>query len=102
MGSGRGWLAVDGGVVNITAAAWTAGFQWWRSGDITRKQNVSEYMLVYSLYAWLVLVSLLLNAKEVIGCLSFAVIVGVNESTERSEIAIGGRISFRCHRDDIA
>jgi len=40
------WLAVDGGVLNITAVAWTAGFQWWRSGDITRTQNVSEYMLV--------------------------------------------------------
>jgi len=30
MGSGRGWLAgywpSTGGVVNITAAAWTAGF----------------------------------------------------------------------------
>jgi len=26
-----------------------AGFQWWRSGDITRTQNVSEYI---SLYAW--------------------------------------------------
>ena len=37
------------GVLNITLAAWTAGFQWWRSGDITRTQNVSEY----SLYAWL-------------------------------------------------
>jgi len=38
--SARGWLAGDwpstGGVLNITAAAWTAGFQWWRSGDITR------------------------------------------------------------------
>jgi len=34
-----------GGVLNITAAAWTAGFHWWRSGDITRTQNVSEYML---------------------------------------------------------
>jgi len=22
------------------------GFHWWRSGDITRRQNVSEYMLV--------------------------------------------------------
>jgi len=22
---------VTGGVLNITAAAWTAGFQWWRS-----------------------------------------------------------------------
>ena len=39
----------DGGVLNITAAAWTAGFQWWRSGDITRTQNVSEYMLVFAL-----------------------------------------------------
>ena len=39
------------GVLNITAAAWTAGFQWWRSGDITRTQNVSEYMLVLA-YAW--------------------------------------------------
>ena len=48
MGSGRGWLAgdVDGGVFNITAAAWTAGFHWLRSGNITRTQNVSEYMLV--------------------------------------------------------
>jgi len=31
MGSGRGWLAGDwpstGGVFNITAAAWTAGFR---------------------------------------------------------------------------
>jgi len=48
--SGRGWLAGDwpstGGVLNITATAWTADFQWWRSGDITRTQNVSEYMLV--------------------------------------------------------
>jgi len=29
----RGWLAGDwplmGGVLNITAAAWTAGFHWW-------------------------------------------------------------------------
>ena len=49
MASGRGWLAVDGGVLNITAAAWTAGFQWWRSGNITRTQNVSEYMLVLAL-----------------------------------------------------
>jgi len=49
------WLAghndwpSTGGVLNITAAAWTAGFQWWRSGDITRTQNVSEYMLVLAL-----------------------------------------------------
>ena len=32
-----------------SAAAWTAGFQWWRSGDITRMQDVSEYMLVLAL-----------------------------------------------------
>ena len=51
--SGGGSLAGDGpstgGVLNITAVAWTAGFQWWRSGDITRTQNVSEYMLVLAL-----------------------------------------------------
>jgi len=38
-----------GGVLNITAAGWTAGFHWWRSGNITRTQNVSEYMLVLAL-----------------------------------------------------
>jgi len=30
------WLAVDGGVLNITAAAGTVGFHWWPSGNITR------------------------------------------------------------------
>jgi len=53
MGSGRGWLTGDWpstrGVLNITAAAWTAGFHWLRSGNITRTQNVSEYMLVLAL-----------------------------------------------------
>jgi len=52
MGSGRGWLAgeaVDGGVLNITAAVWSAGFRWWRSSNIMRTQNVSEYMLVLAL-----------------------------------------------------
>jgi len=39
-----------GRVLSITAASWTAGFQWWRSGDITRTHNVSEYMLVLALY----------------------------------------------------
>jgi len=38
-----------GGILNINAAAWTADFQWWRSGDITRTQNFSEYMLVLAL-----------------------------------------------------
>jgi len=44
-----GWLlAVDGGggVLNINAAAWTVGFHWWHSDNITQMQNVSEYMLV--------------------------------------------------------
>ena len=50
------WLAIDGGVLNITAAAWSAGFQWWRSGDTTRTQNVSEYMLVLALYLVVVVV----------------------------------------------
>jgi len=53
MGSGRGWLAgvwpAMGGVLNITAAAWTAGFHWWRSGNIARTQNVSKYMFVLAL-----------------------------------------------------
>ena len=44
-----GNITRDGGVHNITAAAWTAGFQWWRSGDITRTQNVCEYMIVLAL-----------------------------------------------------
>ena len=53
MGSGRGWPAGDWpstkGVLNITAAVWTAGFHWWHSGNIMRSQNVSEYMLVLTL-----------------------------------------------------
>ena len=43
-----GWPST-GGLLNITAAVWTVGFQWWRSGDTTRTQNVSEYMLVLAL-----------------------------------------------------
>jgi len=38
-----------GGVLNITAAAWTAGFLSWRSGNEKRMQNVSEYMFVLAL-----------------------------------------------------
>jgi len=53
MGSERDWLSGDwastGGLVNITAAVWTAGFHWWRSGNKKRTQNVSEYMLVLAL-----------------------------------------------------
>jgi len=64
--TGRQWV---GGVLNITAAAWTAGFHWWHSGDITRMQNVSEYMLVLALclvdiirgHAYLMLFFLLLS-----------------------------------------
>ena len=49
------WLAIasdwpsTGGVLNITAAVWTVGFHWWRSGDKKQTQNVSEYMLVLTL-----------------------------------------------------
>jgi len=39
----------EGGVLNVTVAAWTAGFHWWRSGNTTWTQNVSEYMLVLAL-----------------------------------------------------
>jgi len=38
-----------GGVLNITAAVWTAGFHWWRSDNKKRTQNVSESMLVLAL-----------------------------------------------------
>ena len=52
-GSGRGRPAGDGpptgGVLNITAAVWTAGFHLWRSGYKKRTQNVSEYMFVLAL-----------------------------------------------------
>jgi len=52
-GSGRSWPAGDqlptGAVLNITAAVWNAGFQWWHSGNKKRTQNVSEYMLVLAL-----------------------------------------------------
>jgi len=40
---------VFGGVLNIIAAVWTAGFHWWRSDNKKRTQNVSEYMLVLAL-----------------------------------------------------
>jgi len=51
MGSGCGWLAGPsmGSVLNVTAATWTAGFHWWRSGNKKRTQNDSEYMLVLAL-----------------------------------------------------
>jgi len=48
---------MTGGVLNITAAAWTAGFEWWRSGDITRMQNVSEYMLILALYLVIIIIN---------------------------------------------
>jgi len=63
-------LAVDGGVLNITAAACTASFHWWRSGNVTRTQNVSEYMLVlalclvvYSIYFFVFLLIMLSSNK---------------------------------------
>jgi len=38
-----------GGVLDIAAVVWTAGFHWWRSGNKKRTQNVSEYTLVLAL-----------------------------------------------------
>jgi len=68
MGSGRGWLAGDWpsteGVLNITADAWTAGFHGWRSGNIMRMQNVSEYMLVLALCLFRIAVSLTFYACD--------------------------------------
>jgi len=40
---------VPGGVLNITAAFWTAGFHWWRFGKKKQTQNVSEYKVVLTL-----------------------------------------------------
>jgi len=46
-----GWSVTrrGGGILNITAVARTAGFHWWRSGNIMRMQNVSEYMTALAL-----------------------------------------------------
>ena len=80
---GRGWLAGDwpstAGVLNITAAAGTAGFQWWRSGDITRTQNVSEYMLVLAL------------------CMVFTVIVTSLEQSRHWFLFCGLLFLKQCH-----
>ena len=38
-----------GGVLNITAAACTDVFHCWRSGNITRTKNVSEYMPIVNI-----------------------------------------------------
>jgi len=85
MGSGRGWLADDwpstGGVLNITAAACTAGLLWWRSGSITRTQNVSEYMLVLALC--LVLVALNKTRKRnIANLLKSPIIITMNWNSD--------------------
>jgi len=77
MGSGRGWLAGDwlstGGVLNITAAVWTAGFHWWRSSNKKWTQNVSEYMLVLALC--LVLIVIIIIVTVIIVILTVTIIV---------------------------
>ena len=72
-GSGRGRPAGDrqptGGVLNITAAVWNAGFHWWRSGNKKRTQNVSAYMLVLALclvFCFVIRLSVLLCLLAVI------------------------------------
>ena len=57
-----------GGVLNITAAVWTVGFHWWRSGNKKRTQNVSEYMLV--LAVCLVMNMVLIIATSIRKCLA--------------------------------
>ena len=47
-GSGRGQPAADMGVLNITAAVWTAGFHWWRSGNKKRTQIVALALCLVS------------------------------------------------------
>jgi len=53
MGSGRGWLAGDwpstGAFSTLLRRPGLRASHWWRSGNITRTQNVSEYMLVLAL-----------------------------------------------------
>jgi len=50
---------LTGGVLNITAAAWTAGFHWWHSGNKTRTQNVTEYMFVLTLCLVIIIVTVI-------------------------------------------
>jgi len=84
--SACGWLAGDwpsaGGILNITAAAWTAGFQWWRSGDIMRTQNVSEYMLILS--TCLVIIDLMKGSMHVC-CVAALLLVHTFLHTGRAE-----------------
>jgi len=76
--SGRSWHPGDwpltGGVLSITAAAWTAGLQWWSSGDITLAQNVSEYMLVLALHLVNVLFSLSGSKEFELLCKNYSVV----------------------------
>jgi len=60
MGSGRGWLAGDwpstGGVLNITAAAWTAVSSNGVLATDSERKMLARTCL-YSLYAWLLVFS---------------------------------------------
>jgi len=78
IGSARGWLAGDwpstGSVLNITAAAWTAGFPLVTFWQHTRMQNVSEYMLVLALCLVVFVDNGLLNWQKLIQHLRHGVI----------------------------
>ena len=90
----RGWLAGDwpsmGGVLNTTAVAWTAGFQWWHSGDISRTQNVSKYMPVLALC--LVITVIVVSDTEFIFQLRFLAVSQIFLG-----ILHGTRIRFQIH-----
>ena len=56
---------VTRGVINITGVACTAlHFHWWRSGNITRTQNVSEYMLVLALCLVIVVIIIVIIISQ--------------------------------------
>jgi len=47
----------QGVVLNITAAVWSAGFHWWRSGNKSERKMLASICLC-SLYAWFILILL--------------------------------------------
>ena len=66
--------------------AWTVGFQWWHSGDITRTQNVSEYMLVLALclvrQTWTNVKAVFKNALN----MSMSILVANSDLTTRDHV----------------
>jgi len=44
-----------GGVLNITAAVWTASFHWWRVLATKSERKMLASTCLYSLYAWFII-----------------------------------------------